>query len=352
MTCIHVPVGRGYDVLVQPGLLDGAGEQIARVSRAATVAVISDDTVFPLYGERVCESLRRAGFRTVSFAFPAGEQHKNLTTYASILNFLAEQRLSRSDLLVALGGGVTGDMAGFAASTYLRGIPFVQIPTTLLAAVDSSVGGKTAVDLPAGKNLVGTFCQPALVLCDPQVLDTLPHAQYRDGCAEVIKYGLMGNAEFFEQLERVPASEQREHVIATCIAMKRDLVCEDEFDVGARRLLNLGHSIGHAVEACSDFAIPHGSAVAIGMAHITRAAVKRGICPPEVLPRVLNILKQYDLPTQAPYPLERLYQASLADKKIANGKMHLVVPEGLGRCRIQPVSGEEMRQWMRDGGIQ
>ena len=353
MTTIHVAASREYDIEIGRGLLDQAGERIARVTGAGrTAAVISDTNVLPLYGQRLCSSLDQAGFRVISWAFPAGEASKNLTTYGQLLHFLGENHMTRSDIIVALGGGVTGDMAGFAAATYQRGIPFIQVPTTLLAAVDSSVGGKTAIDLDTGKNQAGCFYQPWLVLCDPDTLTTLPEREYRCGCGEIIKYSVLFDANFFEALWNTPVKDQVEHVISTCVTLKRMAVMEDEFDTGARRKLNLGHSFGHAVEACSDFSIPHGCAVAIGMAIITRAAVKRGICAQEVLDRLLAILDKYDLPTQTDYPLEALYRAALSDKKISGGKMHLIVPEAIGRCRIESIPEAEIRTWLRDGGIQ
>ena len=353
MTTIHVAASREYDIEIGRGLLDQAGAHIAQVTGAGrTAAVISDTNVLHLYGQRLCSSLEQAGFRVISWAFPAGEASKNLTTYGQLLHFLGENHMTRSDIIVALGGGVTGDMAGFAAATYQRGIPFIQIPTTLLAAVDSSVGGKTAIDLDTGKNQAGCFYQPWLVLCDPDTLTTLPEREYRCGCGEIIKYSVLFDANFFEKLWNTPVKDQVEHVISTCVTLKRMAVMEDEFDTGARRKLNLGHSFGHAVEACSDFSIPHGCAVAIGMAIITRAAVKRGICAQEVLDRLLAILDKYDLPTQTDYPLEALYRAALSDKKISGGKMHLIVPEAIGRCRIESIPEAEIRDWMRDGGIQ
>ena len=235
MTSIHVTASREYDVLVQPGLLDDAGAQIARtLGVGRTAAVVAGETVAGLYAARLEASLTRAGFRVVTFTYPGGEHCKTLATYAALLDFLAAHRLSRSDLIVALGGGVTGDLAGFAAATYQRGIPFVQVPTTLLAAVDSSVGGKTAVNLPSGKNQVGCFYQPSLVLCDPDTLQTLPPEEYRNGCAEVIKYAVLRSAPFFDELRAQPVSAQVGHVIATCVGMKRDLVAADEFDLKYR----------------------------------------------------------------------------------------------------------------------
>jgi 3-dehydroquinate synthase len=303
-----------------------------------------------LYGDRVQISFKYAGFDAVRFTFPAGEGSKHIDTLSDILEFLAEQRLTRTDLVVALGGGVTGDMAGFAAAIYARGVRFVQVPTTLLAAVDSSVGGKTAVDLPGGKNQAGAFYQPLLVLCDPDTLSTLPEEQYRSGCAEVIKYGMLGDEDFFASLV-LPVKEQAETVIARCVSMKRDIVHEDEFDTGLRRLLNLGHSFGHAVEKCSDYTILHGEAVAIGMAGITRAAVARGLCEASALDALLEMLQAYALPVSCDYPAEALAAAMRNDKKLTGSTMHLVVPETVGKCRVLPVPASELTEWLRQGGF-
>ncbi len=352
MTVVRVTASRDYDVLIQPGILDRLGELSACVHRPCRAALVSDSNVWPLYGGRAEASLRRAGFEPVHFLFPAGEESKNLDTYAALLNFLAENRLSRSDLIVALGGGVTGDMAGFAAATYMRGIEFIQVPTTLLAMVDSSVGGKTAVDLPAGKNLVGSFHQPSLVLCDTDVLHSLDRAVYRDGCSEVIKYGLLGDADFFYRLAATPVSEQAEYVITRCVTMKRDLVAQDEFDTGARRLLNLGHTFGHAVEALSDYSISHGSAVAIGMAIISRAAAAMGYCDAALPPAVEDILNKYALPTKSPYSAREIHSLAMNDKKIADAKMHLVVPRSIGQCSIEAISVSAALDWLRAGGTE
>ena len=351
MRSIHIRASREYDVLVERGLLDRAGEFLSKVSAPGIAAVVSDETVFSLYGERTVRALEKAGCRVHAFTFPAGEESKNLSTYADVLHFLGEHRFSRSDVVVALGGGVVGDLAGFAAATYQRGMGFAQIPTTLLAAVDSSVGGKTAVDLPTGKNQAGSFYQPCLVLCDPDTLSSLPEEQYRCGCAEIIKYAMLGNEAFFEELDSVPVREQYEHVIELCVQMKRDIVGADEYDLGRRRTLNLGHTFGHAVEQCSDFSLLHGEAVAIGMATVTRAAVKRRICGEETLRRLLNILHRYGLPTETGYALDQLYEAEQVDKKISGGKMHLIVPERIGEVRVETIPVEALRDWMRDGGL-
>ena len=341
MTTIHVAASRDYDVLVQPGLLDDAGAQIAQVlGTGRTAAIVAGETVAGLYAARLAASLTRAGFRAVTFPYPGGEHCKTLATYAALLDFLA-----------ALGGGVTGDLAGFAAATYQRGIPFVQVPTTLLAAVDSSVGGKTAVNLASGKNQVGCFYQPSLVLCDPDTLHTLPPEEYRNGCAEVIKYAVLRSEPFFSELRTAPVSAQVEHVIATCVGMKRDLVAADEFDRGSRQLLNLGHSFGHAVEKCSDYAVPHGCGVAIGMAIIARAAAKRGICTEDTCAQIIALLRQYGLPTETDFTCDALTDAARSDKKIADGKLHLIVPERIGHCRIETIPAADIRAWLADGGV-
>ena len=350
MKTVHIDASKSYDVRIGRGLLDDCGRQIAERVHCASAAVVADDTVYALYGERVCASLEAAGVRTVCYVFPHGEKSKNLLEYAKILNFLAENRVTRADALIALGGGVTGDLGGFAAATYLRGIPFVQMPTTLLAAVDSSVGGKTAVDLPAGKNLAGAFYQPELVLCDLDTLDSLPREIFLDGCAEVIKYAVLGSRELFALLADIPSGKGLEEVTARCVEMKRDFVQSDELDRGARQMLNLGHTFGHAVEASSRFTLSHGKSVAIGMAMILRAACSRGLCSAETRDAVIALLQRYGLPTECPYPADMLLGALSADKKIFGTRLNLVVPTDIGACRLLPVGVDELSGWLRDGG--
>ena len=228
----------------------------------------------------------------------------------------------------------------------------MQIPTTLLSQVDSSVGGKTAVDLPAGKNLVGAFCQPSLVLCDPHVLSTLPDPIFYDGCAEVIKAAMLKSHTFFEDLDKTPPREQLEHILEFCIAMKRDMVEEDEFDTGARRTLNLGHTFGHAVEAASNFSISHGCAVSIGMVMMTRAAVKKGYCKEEVLEKLIALLKKYHLPAEVPYPANELLDIVRSDKKTMGSTVTLIVPEKIGRCTLVPIPTTDVLDWLTAGGAE
>ena len=352
MRTVHVNASRQYDVQIESGLLQAAGQQIRAVSGAKTLMLVSDDSVWALYGEQVQAALAHAGFAVCCFVFPHGESSKCAQTYLALLNALAENRLTRADALVALGGGVVGDLTGFAASTYLRGIGFIQIPTTLLAMVDSSVGGKTAIDLPAGKNLVGTFYQPQLVLCDPDCLSTLPEDIFRDGCAEVIKYAILRSAAFFDELQATPPRQQLAHIIETCVKMKRDVVAEDEFDRGTRQLLNLGHTFGHGIEACSGFAVSHGSAVATGMAMMLRAGAAHGVCSAQTRDEGLALLQQYQLPTDCMYPAEQMLPVVLHDKKSAGDSINLIVPAAIGDCRILKTPAAEISDWLKAGGAQ
>ena len=351
MKTVTVKAGKGYEVRIGRGLLPEIGKQIGAVSDAKRVMIVSDDNVYPLYGDIVAESLAKAGYVTDRFVFPNGEESKNLTVYGELLTKLCDAGLTRDDLLVALGGGVVGDLAGFAAATYRRGIPFVQIPTTLLAAVDSSVGGKTAVDLPNGKNQAGAFYQPVLVLCDPDTLRTLPEEEYKNGCAEIIKYGVLDGMELFSKLASKPVCSQYEEIIERCVSIKRDYVEADEFDRGQRMLLNLGHTIGHAVEACSDYRIPHGQGVAIGMAAIARASAKYGLCSPETAENVTALIQKYGLPTEfPPYSVTELAAAAGSDKKNTGASMRLVIPEAIGKCTVHTIPATEFPDWLRKGG--
>lgn len=349
MKTITVSASRTYDIRIGHGLLTTLGEAVRGLGKVEKVFLVSDTQVYPLYGGAAEASLKAAGYSVSSFVFPAGEESKNGETFLKLLNALAQAGLSRSDLLIALGGGVVGDLAGFAAACYLRGIRFVQIPTTLLAAVDSSVGGKTAIDLPAGKNLAGAFYQPSLVLCDLDALDTLPEDIFRDGCAEVIKYGVLYDPELFSQLETSGLDFDREAVIARCVALKRDVVMEDEKDTGSRMKLNLGHTFGHAVEAHSRFTLSHGKSVAIGLAIIARASASMGICSEADAARIVSVLKAFGLPVQTQYTAEALLPYLLSDKKRSGGTVNLILPETIGRCVVSPTPVSQLQSILQAG---
>ena len=336
-----------YEVRIGSGLLGTLGPAVAEQTGARHCVLVSGENVFPHYGEAALHSLREAGVKTEAVVFPAGENTKSLDCYGKLMNALTEAKLSRSDCLIALGGGVTGDLTGFSAATYQRGIAYVQVPTTLLAAVDSSVGGKTAINLPAAKNQVGAFYQPALVLCDTDTLSTLPERELRSGFAEVIKYAVLSDPDLFDTLYQGDWS--MENVIETCVSMKADIVAEDEQDRGRRRLLNLGHTFGHAVESRSGYRLTHGEAVAVGMAMICRAAVRMKRFDEASKDVVLQILRQFGLPVSTEYSPEELYETLLLDKKFAAGKLHLVVPRGIGWCEIVAVTPDELREWLEAG---
>jgi 3-dehydroquinate synthase len=346
MKTITVNASRIYDIIIGAGILDEAGILIRKTVGGQTAAVITDDTVAALYGKRLADNLEKNGYRVVQYVFPHGEASKNADTFLSVLNFFAEEKLSRTDIVIALGGGVTGDIAGFAASCYMRGVPFIQIPTTLLAMVDSSVGGKTAINLSAGKNLAGTFYQPELVLCDISLLSTLATDVFRDGCAEVIKYGVIADYALFRALE-TPIAEQLEDVIARCVEIKRDIVAEDEFENGNRKLLNFGHTVGHAIELLSGYQISHGHAIAAGMAAETHAAVRMGICEAHCLRDILDMLRRYGLPDNTPFEADKIARACLSDKKRDGGSITMIFPVETGKCVLKEIPVSELEAVIR-----
>lgn len=349
MKTVEVDAAVRYNIVIDKGILPKSGSMIKEVTSAERVAVITDDTVDKLYSDVVMKSLSDAGFETFKFVFPHGEKSKNISTFSSILEFLADSGLTRTDALVALGGGVVGDVAGFAAASYLRGIDFIQIPTTLLACVDSSVGGKTAIDLKAGKNLAGAFYQPKLVIADFETLSTLTDGIFADGMAEVIKYGVIFDKAFFEFLRDNEAKDNLEYVITRCVELKRDIVNADEKEKGVRALLNFGHTVGHAIEKCSGYKIPHGSAVAVGMVIISRAAYKCSFCDENCTDIIASLNKKYSLPVSTDFSASELSSAAMADKKRAGDKIKLIIPEALGNCVIKSVPTSELEKIIGEG---
>jgi len=344
MHTVHIDTSHPYDVHIGAGLLSRAGELMQSVIKPCCAAIITDTTVDALYGDAVEKSLRDAGYATLRCAFPAGEQNKTLEALGGILEYLAENHLTRTDVIVALGGGVPGDVAGFAAAVYARGIRFVQIPTTLLAAVDSSVGGKTAVDLRAGKNLAGAFHQPSLVITDTDVIRALPEQLLSDGAAEVIKYGVLTDPELFGWMLESDWPDKIDEIIARSVAIKRDVVNADEFDTGLRQQLNLGHTFGHAIEKCSEFTLTHGQGVAIGMAIAAGAAEL-----PDVCRAILDANRACGLPQRTAYPAGQLAEAALSDKKRQGSKITLVLPERIGRCRLEKIDVAMLEDAFRRG---
>ncbi len=344
MKVVSVKTGRPYDILIERHILDRAGEYIRPLTKAIRAVIVSDSNVAPLYADRVAKSLQNSGFATSLFVFRAGERSKRLAAVEQMYLHFLKHDLTRTDIVVALGGGVTGDMAGFAAATYLRGIDFVQIPTSLLAQVDSSVGGKTAVDLPAGKNLVGAFWQPIRVLIDPAVLKTLPDKFFRDGLGEVIKYGCIRSKALFERLERENAADWIDEVIYECVSIKRDVVEQDERDMGERAILNFGHTFGHALEKLHNYSgLTHGEAVAAGAAIITRISERNGITAQGTAKRLEQLLQKYGLPIDAEFPLTDILPAVRGDKKSTGRQVRFIFLKEIGDCLIQAIPVEEFR---------
>ena len=337
MTTIHVPVQQPYDVLIERGILAKCGSIIAEKITSGTCAIITDDNVDKFYSQTVEESLRSAGFRVVKYVFPHGESSKCAENLLKIYSFLCQNDITRGDCLVALGGGVVGDITGYAAATFLRGLPYVQIPTSLLAQVDSSVGGKTAIDLPEGKNLVGAFKQPLFVFCDPDTLKTLPREFLIDGMGEVIKYGMIADAKLFDLLCTCDLSNVQEHfdeIIPACVGIKRDVVAGDEFDTGNRMILNFGHTLGHAIEAYYHYeTYTHGCAVAAGMCLM---AQYQG--DPEETARLKACCERYDLPTAVEAPLSGLLPLCGHDKKRLGGDIRYITCQPIGTAHIKTAS--------------
>lgn len=346
MQTVMVNASTTYPVHIGPGLLERSGGLIAEAVKSRTCAVITDSTVESLYAARVCRSLQDAGFKVCLYTFPAGEQSKNLAIYGEMLEFLAENKLTRSDFVVTLGGGVVGDMGGFAAATYQRGIDFIQIPTTFLAAADSSVGGKTAIDLKVGKNLAGAFHQPKMVICDTDTFQSLPPDVFADGMAETIKHGLIADRAFYDFLMTGDVRAHIGDVVRRDVEIKASVVGEDEFERGRRKLLNFGHTLGHAIEKISGFTITHGHAVGIGMVLAARGGEKLGCSPAGALHAVLAANRKFGLPTECPYTAEEIYAAAVSDKKRDGGSIDVVVLEEIGRAKTVRLDMDGLRAFV------
>lgn len=346
MKTVEVKTGRSYSILIEHGILQKAGEYIRPLTKAVRAVIISDSHVAPLYSDTVKKSLEENGFETSVFVFEAGEERKRLETIEKIYYHCFENNITRTDIIIALGGGVTGDMAGFAAASYLRGIDFVQIPTTLLSQVDSSVGGKTGVDLSTGKNLVGAFWQPTLVLIDPDTLHTLPQKFFNDGLGEVIKYGCIRSAKLFERLEKENAADFIDDIIFECVSIKRDIVENDERDTGERAILNFGHTFGHAIEKLSNYSgMTHGESVAIGALLLTELTQKKNLTEKNTAERIRNLLMKYGLPTQIQYSLPEILAATRGDKKSSGKALNFIFLKKIGECFIHKIDFSEMKNF-------
>lgn len=348
MEKVKVNASISYEILIDNGILDNTGEYVSAVKKTGKAAVITDDNVDKYYGERVMKSLEEAGFSPKKFVFPHGEASKNHTTLLGIYDFLAENGYTRSDFIVALGGGVVGDTAGFAAATYMRGIDFIQIPTTGISQSDSSVGGKTAVDIGGGKNLVGAFHQPRLVICDTDTLNTLTPEFYSDGMAEIVKHGMIKSAELFDILATKDIKENMVDIMRRNVTIKGQVVENDEREKGERMLLNFGHTLAHALEKYYNYTgLTHGCAIAIGMSTFTHIAERRGMCKLGVADKLDALFKKVGLPITDSAPMDELFKISLGDKKhLANG-MNIVICPDIGESKIVRMSVDEYAEFLK-----
>lgn len=335
ITRIKINVADPYEVLVGSSIMDDTSDVIASLGlKCDTVAIVSDTNVAPIYLERVKKSLTDGGYTPKSFVFKAGEESKNINTFTDILEFFAESGLTRRDAVIALGGGVVGDMTGFASGVYMRGVPYIQMPTTLLSDIDSSVGGKTAIDLRAGKNLAGLFVQPKAVICDLNALDTLSDEVFADGMAEVIKTAILGDKVLFELLEKSHLRENIREIVERCVRYKGGVVSRDEREKGERQLLNIGHTPAHSIEKISKYTVSHGKAVAMGLAIMTRSASARGRISSDDEARILGLIEKYTLPTDCPYGEKELSSEAFFDKKRHGDSINLIEISGLEKCEI------------------
>lgn len=347
---------QSYDITIASGGIDQLGQLMTNLNLGKKVLLVSNPNIFEYYGEQAIASLKAVGFEVFQLTLPEGEQHKTLASVEQIYNKALEKRLERSSTLVALGGGVIGDMTGFAAATWLRGINFVQVPTTLLAMVDASIGGKTGVNHPQGKNLIGSFHQPRLVLIDPQVLKTLPVREFRAGMAEVIKYGIIWDAELFSQMEQSDRLDQLQYIqtgflqeiLSRSCQAKADVVGKDEKEAGLRAILNYGHTIGHAVESLTAYRlVNHGEAVAIGMVAAGQLAANLQLWDDSAQHRQLNLIQKTGLPNQLPdqVDIEAILDSLQTDKKVKAGKVRFVLPTQIGAVTLtDQVPSDKIRQ--------
>lgn len=345
MSILKVKTDSGeYEVLIRKGASSDIGKKLKQIARGNKTAIITDDVVMPLYSDSIIGELSGCGFETCVYVLPHGEASKNGREYLKILEFLAESGLDRRDTVVALGGGVVGDIAGFAAATYLRGIDCVQIPTTLLSMTDSSVGGKTAIDLKAGKNLAGAFKQPKFVAIDTDFLETLPETEIKNGLGELIKYAVIDGGEILTMLED-GFGKNVQKIVEAAVDIKRRVVEADEKESGLRRILNFGHTPAHAAEKLSGYTLPHGVAVAAGVNLMLRASVRKADCPARDAQRIEKLCVKYGLPVAFEYTAKRLAEASAGDKKTEGEFINLVLADKIGSVFSIKVPKTELEEY-------
>lgn len=340
-----VSTNTSYDILIGKDIMKDAGKLIRKKLEPCRASIVTDMTVNSIYAQVLVTSLIEAGFQVSKIVFPSGEHSKNLTTYGNILEALADEGLTRTDVIIALGGGVVGDLSGFAAATYMRGIKYIQVPTTYIAAIDASVGGKTGINLLSGKNLAGAFWQPSMVICDYKTFDTLPSEKILDGAAEAIKHGVVSDERLIEKV----LQGDYEYVIERCVSIKKSIVEADERDLGLRQLLNFGHTIGHGIEKLSSYSISHGHAVAKGMVAEARAAEAMDLTPKGVSKALSDILERAGFDLSIPFSPDDIYKFALLDKKISGDKISIVAPDSIGKCHLHKISVPELKKFIQLG---
>lgn len=346
---INIDTSKKYNIEIAPNLLDDLGERISSLSFFASsykVCIVTDTNVAKLYLKQAKHSLLNKHFEVCDFVLDAGESNKKIDSVMAIANLLAEKHFTRSDIIIALGGGVVGDIAGFTASVFMRGIPYMQAPTTLLAGIDSSIGGKTAINLTNGKNLIGSFYQPSAVFFDTKTLETLGKCELMDGISEIIKVGIIGDAELFALFENNSPQTLGKFIhpaIVRAINVKKHIIEVDEKETGIRSMLNLGHTIGHAIEKCSNYKISHGQAVAIGLLHMAKIADKNGLLSePDLVNRLLSLYKKYDFDVDLPFSPAMLASVALNDKKRSGDTIKLVLPVAVGKCIMRDFAVDKL----------
>ena len=351
MNRIRINVSKPYDVVIDRGLIRTILPLIEPVCSGKNIAVITDDIVDGLYGQAIINQLKGKDFDVCKFVFPNGEQSKNIDTLSDILEFLANNEFKRNDTIVALGGGVVGDIAGLSAALYARGIRFIQIPTTLLAMVDASIGGKTAIDLKAGKNLAGSFWQPSLVVCDIDIIEKLPQDIFAEGMGEVIKYDVIGNYGICDKVQKELIKENLESVITSCIESKKQVIEEDEFETnGVRKLLNVGHTVAHGIEKMSDYEVPHGFAVGTGLVLEAAIAYLKRICNLETFETIKNTVIKAGLMIDASYDLNDFVNCMKKDKKNNDNRISFLLPNKMGKCKEYKLTETELVELLKQVG--
>lgn len=349
MEKITVKGSTSYNVVVEHNILDRVGELMRNKFAGKKALIVTDSNVAPLYLHTVETSFKESGYETYSITLAPGDESKSIDNYVNLLQFLADHHFAGSDIIVGLGGGMIGDLAGFVAATYKRGMKCVLVPTTLLAMVDASVGGKTAVNMSTGKNQVGIIRNPSIVLCDPNTLSSLSRDNLKEGYAEIIKYGILTGSDVIDMLRTAVDNKNYYDVICISIAIKRDVVVMDEGDKGIRQFLNLGHLVGHAIEAATNYSISHGKAVAAGLAIEARAAAMSGFAGMSTYLEIASILKEFHFDITHPYNISDLEPYLVSDKRIDDSKIKLIIPVEIGNCVMKEIEMSELVNYLKRG---